>query len=111
LFVSTAMAQPKWRVYTPSNNRFSVELPWNPITRHRNLTGLAPDSGSPFRGSTDDDWYDLSLYKEEPSTRFFIHVYRVPIKRTAEEFEAEVSRIMKVESCKNCYSKNEAVTL
>ena len=104
-------AQPKWRVYTPSNKSFSVELPWNPITRHRNLMGLAPNTGSPFKGSTDDDWYDLSMYIDESSTQFVIHVYRVPFKRSQEEFDLEVRRIMKADSCKNCFTKNEPVVL
>jgi hypothetical protein len=112
LIVCETYAQPKWRVYSPSNKSFSVELPWEPINRRRNLTSYMPNSVSPFKGSTVDDWYDLSMYIDESTTRFFIHVYDVAFKRSQEEFDREVRQIMLVDTCKRClFLKDESVVV
>ncbi len=119
-------AQPKWQVYTPSDKSFSVDLPWKPIYRRRNLQYLVSKTETltqniprfdrlrtpVFKGTSVDDWYDLSMYTDESSTIFFIHLYEVRYKRSAEDFDSEVRQIMRVETCKSCtFLKDEGVVL
>jgi hypothetical protein len=125
LIVLEAHAQPKWQVYTPSSKTFSVDLPWKPINRRRNLQYLISEQGTlqnlprfdkltpaVFKGTSIDDWYDLSMYIDESSTFFFIHVYEVRSKRSNEEFDSEVREIMRVDTCKSCrFATDEPVVV
>jgi hypothetical protein len=125
LIVAEINAQAKWRVYTSPNKSFSVELPWKPINRRRNLQYLVSEQGTlqnlprfdkltvaAFKGTSIDEWYDLSMYIDESSTFFYIHVFEVRSKRSKEEFDSEVREIMRVDSCKSCrFLKDESVVL
>ena len=125
LIVAEINAQPKWRVYTSPNKSFSVELPWKPINRRRNLHYLVSQQSTlqnlprfdkltvgVFKGTSIDDWYDLSMYIDESSTLFYIHVYEVRSKRSKEEFDSEVREIMRVDTCKSCrFFSDESVVL
>lgn len=111
LIASEVNAKPDWRLYTSPNKSFSVELPWKPNNRRRNLLTLAPDSEIRFKGSSVDDRYDLSMYTDESLTRFFIDVYETAFKRSQAEFDSEVRQIL-VDACDRCrFFKNDPVVL
>ena len=91
LSVSVVRAsQAKWKVYTPPDKRFSVELPWKPNYQRRTVAGRIGPLPGPTEGITSVDRYDLRI--SEPNTSCTIDVYTVIDRDPSQEFEKKRSQ-------------------
>lgn len=80
-----ANAQLNWKLYTPSDRRFSVELPAKPSYQRRSIAGIVGALPGPVDGITVIDSYNLPI--NEPNTSLRINVYSVSDRDTYQQFE------------------------
>lgn len=115
VFCRDVDAQPKWFVYSAPDNSFSVELPWKPIYERRNFSNFLPgirQRMETFKGTQYQEFYNLRMYPDESSTRFYINVYELAKKRSDTEFDDEVDSLMSSLSDKDKhFPKNESVSI
>lgn len=104
-------AQPKWRVYTPANKIFTVELPWNPHYKRLEAHALMMGTAGPFKGINSIETYDFSMYIDEEHTSFVLRVYDLAKTRSEADFDKEVEEIIANSSKPSASVSNKSVVV
>ena len=105
-------AQGNWRVYSPPDRSFTVELPQEP--RHTNkIDPTSTDEASFFECTKSVDAYEIQLKPQSPEYAFVIGVFDVSgCRRKAETFTKEVKDLIAILGGDNKrLIKNEQVTV
>src|SRR5256885_1566029 len=85
-----SQTQPTWRVYSPPDKSFTVELPQEP-RRTNKIDPTSTDEASLFECTKSVDAYELQLKPQTPEYAFVIGVFDVSgCQRKPETFNEEV---------------------